>query len=387
MKKVNLALCLMSFSSLLMAQTKTLPTKTVKPSLQKPTQQSFGVFKTKTVVIEKRVNGKIQDKILFVPDEKKSKALLRNFGGQEGNGGDMCELRLKDIRTDIEGWITGGGWKGLDLRKEPYAAEYPDRMLKVTQAAKLSCTSDKIIVREHEKTCVNFENESGRLEVVCNIDRFMVQTQEAKQYPLVHHEFAVPAGFEQSQDGTSNYDVSDQLTGFLENQVVKKLAIKPSHLNEVTTKRSDGLELGNYKLIPTDQNTEYCDNLKPRTCIPAPDFAQIVAVTLAGEPDYGRFLQEELFRIVFHLKNGEQKEVEFTRDGLKFVGQDADGNIYYVRLNPEESTSGSATSIRGGNCFYSPWLRLTIVESRYNKPTNFNGKTMILHYGLRAFCK
>ncbi len=58
-------------------------------------------------------------------------------------------------------------------------------------------------------------------------------TSESDQYVLVHHEYAGLAGIEISKGEDSDYQVSNQISGYLENQVIKKLAVKPSNA-EVT---------------------------------------------------------------------------------------------------------------------------------------------------------
>jgi hypothetical protein len=168
-------------------------------------------------------------------------------GHKEGNGGDMCEDRIKVIRDDIASWIQKGGSKGLKLSDSADLSEYNSAMLKHISSAQISCTSEKVLVGGVEKTCKNSLDETNTPQIICNAQRF-IGTGDSDQYILVHHEYAGLAGFEATDQGDSHYEISNQISGYLENQVVKKLVVKPSACNSNcvppdTTFEYDGAKL------------------------------------------------------------------------------------------------------------------------------------------------
>ena len=61
---------------------------------------------------------------------------------------------------------------------------------------------------------------------------------ESKQYELIHHEFAGLANFERPQGDDSDYAISNQLSGFLVDEIVKKLAVKPQIVPPVDESQS-----------------------------------------------------------------------------------------------------------------------------------------------------
>ena len=148
------------------------------------------------------------------------------IGNEHGNGGDVCEKRFQSVRDDLGSWLFQGGAAGLKLPSALTVDSYKQSMLKQISTAKVSCTDDKVFVGHAEKTCKNFLADDGALMIVCHANRFL-NTSESDQYVLVHHEYAGLAGFEVNTDEESNYDISNQITGFLENFVIKKLVVKP----------------------------------------------------------------------------------------------------------------------------------------------------------------
>jgi hypothetical protein len=158
-------------------------------------------------------------------------------GDNVGNGGDLCELRFQNVRNDIASWIINGGSSGLNLSKEISLNKYNNKMLSSISQARVSCVEEKLFVGSAEKTCKNQVNQQGTPIITCNIERFM-NSNESDQYVLVHHEYAGLSGFEINEDEGSNYFISDQITGYLETQEVKKLAVKP--LSSSTCPKLDG---------------------------------------------------------------------------------------------------------------------------------------------------
>ena len=152
-------------------------------------------------------------------------------GGGDGydhdNGGDICESRFQTVREDLKDWIKRGGSTNLRLPSKITHDRYQELMLNRMESAKVSCVADKIEVKGAEKTCKNFAKPDGTLHIVCNRNLFLA-TSSSDQYVLVHHEYAGLAGFEVNTGETSNYEISNQISGFLEEQIVKKLPIKPA---------------------------------------------------------------------------------------------------------------------------------------------------------------
>jgi hypothetical protein len=173
---------------------------------------------------------------------------LNAFANEKGNGGDICEKRFKEIRSDIESWILRGGSKDLELPAKVSLKKYNQEMLSKTSSSKVLCTDKNLHIGFAPKTCVNSNrlfdlvkflpdeiaslvkadsSESGEGWIICNSKKFL-SGGEAQQYALVHHEYAGLAGFEVNKSEESNYRISNQVTGYLEDTTTKKLAIVKS---------------------------------------------------------------------------------------------------------------------------------------------------------------
>jgi hypothetical protein len=148
------------------------------------------------------------------------------FANKEvGNGGDICEDRIKIIRDDIASWIKQGGPDGLTLPEGVSVSQYDTEMLAAISTAKISCIDAEVTVDNTEKTCKNLRDSNGTPKVICNEKRFL-ETDDSDQYVLVHHEYASLAGIEISNGADSNYTISNQISEYLVDEVVKKLAVK-----------------------------------------------------------------------------------------------------------------------------------------------------------------
>jgi len=143
------------------------------------------------------------------------------------NGGDICEDRFQVVSSDLASWIEQGGSAGLVLPAGVSINQYNSKMTSEIKTALVSCTDDKVMVGSAEKTCENFVDSKGQARIVCDSSQFMA-TDESQQYVLVHHEYAGLAGFEVNDGETSNYPISNQITGFLAQELVKKLVVKPT---------------------------------------------------------------------------------------------------------------------------------------------------------------
>ncbi len=145
---------------------------------------------------------------------------------KEGNGGDMCEDRIKIIRDDIVSWIKNGGSAGLNLFEGVSADQYMTRMQAALATAQVRCTSDTITIGNAEKTCKNFLDSIGVPQILCNRNQFLKETSDSDQYVLVHHEYAGLSGIETPNGTDSNYRISNQISAYLVEAVVKKLAVR-----------------------------------------------------------------------------------------------------------------------------------------------------------------
>lgn len=152
-------------------------------------------------------------------------------GGSTGvnGGGDLCENRIKVIRDDLQRWIFEGGPAGLDLPKEVSVAKYAQAMLDQIAKAKIKCVGAgdadyPVAINGTPKVC-RFDKTETESQITCDFLKFQA-TNESDQYVLIHHEFAGLANLESPKLEDSVYSLSNQITGYLVDQVVKKLAVK-----------------------------------------------------------------------------------------------------------------------------------------------------------------
>lgn len=146
-------------------------------------------------------------------------------GEKVGNGGDSCENRFNLIREDLKNWILSKGSTRLTLPQGLDLNDYNRQMLEQISNAKMSCSDKTLTIGNAEKTCKNFLENGKQPRIECNVNRF-IDTQETDQYVLVHHEFAGLAGFEINEGEKSQYFISNQITKYLENQIIRKLVVK-----------------------------------------------------------------------------------------------------------------------------------------------------------------
>ena len=119
-----------------------------------------------------------------------------SFAGERvGNGGDVCENKMRNITNDIESWLISDQYRGIKLPEYLTEELYKQEILEAVKKSILSCTTDKVLVGSAEKTCRNFVDNKGTTQIQCNFDRFN-STEEKEKYKLMHHEFAGVAGFE-----------------------------------------------------------------------------------------------------------------------------------------------------------------------------------------------
>lgn len=171
-------------------------------------------------------------------------ALAHATGGETGtHGGDIqCDARVKAIATDIAKWIKSGGPEvgQLDLPSSlngqtgrPYSlAEYDSRMLDLLdRPLDVSCVSQgepgyPVAVQGSVKICENTLDDSG-IHMICDRATFMGLSDEL-QYQQIHHEFATNVrGLEPDNGPLSSYLISLQISGHLQEKVIKTLAVSP----------------------------------------------------------------------------------------------------------------------------------------------------------------
>ncbi len=148
-------------------------------------------------------------------------------------GGDLCENRIKIIRDDLLDWISKGGPNSLKLPIEISVGQYKNDMTNVLSTATIECVGKgdhgyPVEINGISKVCVF---DSGKNNIVCDFSKF-TNTNESDQYVLIHHEYAGLANIEIPNVSNSNYNVSNQISGYLVDLVIKKLAVKP-HLQAV----------------------------------------------------------------------------------------------------------------------------------------------------------
>ncbi|MGZ3741617.1 MAG: hypothetical protein ACXVB9_19735, partial [Bdellovibrionota bacterium] len=149
-------------------------------------------------------------------------------GPRTGGGGDLCEDRFKEVRDDLKSWINSGGPNGLRLPKGMAASQYSQAMLGQIATAKVACVAQgdsgfPVQVNGTPKVCVFVKTDTVS-QVTCDISKFQAMAPP-DQYVLVHHELAGLADIELPNGDSSNYEISNQISEYLEIQPVLKLAV------------------------------------------------------------------------------------------------------------------------------------------------------------------
>jgi hypothetical protein len=179
---------------------------------------------------------------------------LPALAGKETGGGDICENNFRTVSLDVKSWILRGGANELLLPAGVQLDDYVKSMTEQIDSASIKCVGPNDVgypveVSGTPKTCKFVRDEFGST-IFCDIQKFDELTEDDR-YVLVHHEYAGLAGVEKPKGGVSNYEVSNQISAFLEATVSKKLAVKSraSILGTID---------GNYKLVP-GESTGRCN--------------------------------------------------------------------------------------------------------------------------------
>ena len=157
----------------------------------------------------------------------------------DGGGGDLCEDRFKTVAKDLKLWIESGGPAGLNLNGSNLNGItvdiYKQKMLEKILNSRITCVSPgdhghPVSVNGRAKECKNFVDPQGFNRIICDRAKFYSEKKDpdndASQYVIVHHEYASLAGIESPIEDDSSYVLSNQLTGFLQDRVVKKLVVR-----------------------------------------------------------------------------------------------------------------------------------------------------------------
>jgi len=154
-------------------------------------------------------------------------------GGSNGGGGGDMESEFKAIALNIRQWIEGGGSTTLKLPPGVSNKKYKADMLRELKSYSIEMVSQDVKYGGSVKTCVNRRNQRMsdetvvRNRIICNqkLFREMHEFNIEGAYRLVHHEFAGAAGLEQNRGPQSDYRISDQISQFLEEQMIRRLPV------------------------------------------------------------------------------------------------------------------------------------------------------------------
>ena len=187
--------------------------------------------------------------------------VLAKLGTETGGGGDASEVRVNEIRADILKWIEAEGAKGLVFPGDMSYGEYVSNMVEVLQPQKviIAFTEEKVIYDNAEKTCRGyFEETKSEFNILCNISRF-AKTTPSDQYKLIHHEYAGLARVEKNEGAISDYNLSSQITNFLNEETVLRLSVKKMTKQSCTiyARDEDKLYLNYHDIIKSLKKKKY----------------------------------------------------------------------------------------------------------------------------------
>jgi hypothetical protein len=171
--------------------------------------------------------------------------------GSEGvGGGDLCENRIQEIRNDISSWILKGGARDLKLT-DISAEKYAQRMLVEAKRSKIKCVGKgdlgyPVEINGTPKVC-RFDKTHRLSQITCDYEKFQ-KMQAAEQYILIHHEYAGLADIERPNGDSSNYEISNQISAYLEDQITKKLVVKPTFDSQQFDKDGRRVRLAAYDI-------------------------------------------------------------------------------------------------------------------------------------------
>lgn len=195
---------------------------------------------------------------------------IASQGTEGGGGGDPCENRIKIIGQDIKTWILNGGPRGLNLPVNISPESYSKSMAAQIDKAQVTCVDEKdpgypVQVKGEAKVC-RFDRGDFKSKITCDIRKFQA-LDETKQYELIHHEYAGLAGLENPNGASSQYEISNQISGYLEDHVVKKLVVKSNTQTDYPTGKGFLLVKTNKPYVfPTDPTNSYANPVVATKC-------------------------------------------------------------------------------------------------------------------------
>ncbi|MGZ6286543.1 MAG: hypothetical protein ACXWQO_00015 [Bdellovibrionota bacterium] len=173
-------------------------------------------------------------------------------GGSSPGGGESCEIRAQDIVLDISRWLEDGGAKRLKFRNGDNEKTFSKKMkAAIAKVKNVTCVSPgepgfDIFVNKEAKECINFVDDKGANRIRCHRKKFYSGLKDKNnnpdQYRMVLHELASLAGLEKPKKDVSDYFYARQVTGYLEDTVVKRLAINPNQGTAVKITRVEKSE-------------------------------------------------------------------------------------------------------------------------------------------------
>jgi hypothetical protein len=105
---------------------------------------------------------KEKTKVIYITETIHENASIKDEftskGERTGSGGDLCGMRISEIKDDLKEWIKSGGSKFLTLpKKVKNIKAYNDLMLEAIKNTgnRFSCTDKKIYIGSTEKKCIN----------------------------------------------------------------------------------------------------------------------------------------------------------------------------------------------------------------------------------------
>lgn len=168
-------------------------------------------------------------------------------GTKDGGGGDETDAQVDVIRGKLMGWISQNGYKSLSYPAGVDAATYAREMSAWLQPqyVVLSAVTDsqeaaargrddeqKVEIQGDARPCRGFMSaRDGHPHIVCSVERF-AHASGLSRFRWVHHEYARLAGIESGDDPKQGFFFSDQLTDFLEQKTVFRLAIRKNNLGQ-----------------------------------------------------------------------------------------------------------------------------------------------------------
>lgn len=266
---------------------------------------------------------------------------LTSHADRIGNGGDVCESRILTIRNDISAWMTKNGAAALKLQKGLPLARFNTGMMSAFTKTSVACVDEKLFVGAAEKTCKNVITLFGKSFIRCNYSRFMATT-ETDQYMLIHHEYAGVAGFEVNSGEESDYAISRQITGFLQDEVIKRLVV-PSTSHSARVKTCD-LNRNQQQTIPRIIAKTIYEMIVPELQKLGIETATDPKVSLIlGSNSSFEFPNSIVFdRVTFETKKGTKMAIGLLHsreDPNSYFGVeientfDVEGNISHCKLN------------------------------------------------------